>query len=325
MKGYNHIMLKQEPLVTIVTPSYNQAQYLEKTMLSVLNQDYPHMEYFVMDGGSTDGSVEIIEKHASKLAGWVSEKDKGQADAVNKGFALAKGDIVGWLNSDDLYYPGAISGAVKAFQDHPEASIVFSDVNSIDSHGNAFNRMTFGDWKLKDLMCFNIISQPGVFMRRVVLEEAGYLGLDYHYLLDVELWLRMAAVAEPFYVPDVVWSAARMHDDAKNRAQALKFGPEAFRIAKWLCEDERFYPLSSQIFKQIWAGAYRIDASYHAEAEDYHGALKSYWQMMKRQPFQSPKAYARLVKSLINVIGFRRLNETYNKLRDYRGKKSLKE
>lgn len=278
-----------------------------------------------MDGGSTDGSVKIIEKHASKLAGWLSEKDKGQADAVNKGFALAKGDIVGWLNSDDLYYPGAIAGAVKAFKEHPEASIVFSDVNSIDSQGNAFNRMVFGDWKLKDLMCFNIISQPGVFMRRTVLEETGYLGLDYHFLLDVELWLRMAAIAEPFYVPDVVWSAARMHDDAKNRSQALNFGPEAFRVAKWLCEDERFYPLSSQIFKQIWAGAYRIDAFYRAEAEDYRGAIKSYWQMMKRQPFQSPKAYARLAKSLINVLGFRRLNESYNKLRDQRGKKNLED
>lgn len=311
------------PLVSVITPSFNQAQYLEQTLLSVLEQDYPHLEYFVMDGGSTDGSVEIIQKHASRLAGWVSEKDKGQADAVNKGFSQATGEIVGWLNSDDLYYPGAISSAVKAFQEHPDASIVFSDVNSIDSQGKAFNRMSFGDWKLKDLMCFNIISQPGVFMRRAVLEEAGYLGLDYHYLLDVELWLRMAAIAEPYYVPNVVWSAARMHENAKNRAQALRFGPEAFRIAKWLCEDKRFYPLSAQIFKKIWAGAYRIDAFYRVEAEDYQGAVKSYWQMIKRQPFQSPKAYARLAKSLINILGLKRLNESYNKLRENRGKKRL--
>ena len=311
------------PLVSVITPSFNQAQYLEQTLLSVLEQDYPHLEYFVMDGGSTDGSVEIIQKHASRLAGWVSEKDKGQADAVNKGFSQATGEIVGWLNSDDLYYPGAISSAVKAFQEHPDASIVFSDVNSVDSQGKAFNRMSFGDWKLKDLMCFNIISQPGVFMRRAVLEEAGYLGLDYHYLLDVELWLRMAAIAEPYYVPNVVWSAARMHENAKNRAQALRFGPEAFRIARWLYEDKRFYPLSAQIFKKIWAGAYRIDAFYRVEAEDYQGAVKSYWQMIKRQPFQSPKAYARLAKSLINILGLKRLNESYNKLRENRGKKRL--
>ncbi|NLA79497.1 MAG: glycosyltransferase [Chloroflexi bacterium] len=318
-------MPQQMPLVSVVTPSYNQAQYLEQTMLSVLDQDYPHIEYWVMDGGSSDGSVDIIKKHASRLAGWVSEKDKGQADAVNKGFSRASGDIVGWLNSDDLYYPGAIAGAVKAFQDHPEASIVFSDVNSIDDEGIAFNRMRFGDWKLEDLMRFNIISQPGVFMRRSVLEKAGYLGLDYHFLLDVELWLRMAAIAEPFYVPDVVWSAARMHADAKNRAQALNFGPEAFRIAKWLCEDERFYPLSARIFKQIWAGAYRIDAFYRVEAEDYRGALKSYREMLKLQPIQAPKAYARLVKSLINIMGFKNLGKTYEHLREKIGKKRLRE
>lgn len=318
-------MPNQEILVSVVTPSYNQAQYLEQTMRSVLDQDYPHIEYFVMDGGSTDGSLEIIQKHASRLAGWVSEKDKGQADAVNKGFARANGEIIGWLNSDDIYYPGAITGAVNAFKEHPEASIVFSDVNSIDSQGQPFNRMVFGDWKLKDLMSFNIISQPGVFMRRAVLEEAGYLGLDFHYLLDVELWLRMTAIAEPFYVQNVVWSAARMHEDAKNRAQALNFGPEAFRIAKWLCEDERFYPLSAQIFKQIWAGAYRIDAFYRVEAEDYHGALKSYWQMMKRQPFQPAKSYARLFKSMINILGFKKLIQSYDHVRDQRGKKRLKD
>lgn len=318
-------MLKFNPLVSIITPSFNQAQYLEQTLLSVLNQDYPHIEYWVMDGRSTDESVEIIQKHADKLAGWVSEKDKGQADAVNKGFRRASGEIIGWLNSDDLYYPGAIAGAVKAFQEHPEASIVFSDVNSIDSHGNAFNRMRFGDWKLKDLMQFKIISQPGVFMRRAVLEQAGFLNLDYHYLLDVELWLRMASIAEPVYVPNALWSAARMHDDAKNHAQALQFGPEAFKIAKWLCEDERFYPLSSQIFNKIWAGAYRIDAFYRAEAEDYHGAIKSYGDMMKHWPFQSIESYARLFKSLGKMSRFKVFSKIYEKINELRGKRSIKE
>lgn len=313
-----------KPLVSIVTPSFNQAQYLEQTILSVLEQDYPHIEYWLMDGASTDGSVEIIQKYADRLAGWVSEKDKGQADAVNKGFRQATGDIVGWLNSDDLYYPGAISAAVKAFQENPDASFVFSDVNSIDGHGNAFNRMHFGDWKLKDLMQFKIISQPGVFMRRSALEQAGYLDLDYHYLLDVELWLRMASIAEPVYEPDALWSAARMHDDAKNHAKALEFGPEAFRIAKWLCEDERFYPLNAQIFNKIWAGAYRIDAFYRAEAEDYRGAIASYGEMMKRWPFQPIESYARLFKSLFKSSGFKGLSELYEKIREHRGKRSIK-
>ena len=113
-------MLSQ-PLVSIITPSFNQASFLEQTLLSVLEQDYPNIEYWVIDGGSTDNSLEIIKKYEHRMAGWVSEKDRGQADGVNKGFAKATGQIIGWLNSDDLYYPGAIAGAVEAIQQHPDA------------------------------------------------------------------------------------------------------------------------------------------------------------------------------------------------------------
>ena len=226
--GYNEKM-QRAPLVSIVTPSFNQAAFLEQTICSVLEQDYPNIEYWVIDGGSTDNSIEIIKQFAPRLAGWVSEKDKGQADGINKGLTKATGEIIGWLNSDDLYYPGAIAGAVEAFRLHPEASFVFSDVESIDEQGNAFNLMRYGNWKLPDLMTFHIIGQPGVFMRRAVLEQAGYLDLNYNYLLDVQLWLRMAAIAEPYYAPEEVWAAARIHSDAKNVAHAKDFGVEAFR------------------------------------------------------------------------------------------------
>ena len=304
------------PLVSIVTPSYNQGSFLEKTMLSVLEQDYPKIEYWVIDGGSTDNSVDIIKSHQQRLAGWVSEKDRGQADGVNKGFAKATGEIVGWLNSDDLYYPGAIREAVAAFQAHPEASFVFSDVESIDGEGKAFNLMRYGDWKLADLMAFNIIGQPGVFIRREVLEQAGYLDLSYNYLLDVQLWLKMARISEPFYAPGKVWAAARLHEKAKNAAQVSGFGPEAFRLAKWLCEDEAYYPLNAQNFNKIWAGAHRLNAFYQVEAQNYGDALRSYARMLRFQPKQPLLTYRRMVFALLGWLGLGKLRKPYERLRE---------
>ena len=211
------------PRVTVITPSYNQAAFLEETIRSVLSQNYPNLEYFVMDGGSTDGSVEIIQRYAGQLAGWVSEKDRGQADAINKGFDRATGDIVAWLNSDDLYLPGAIASAAAALESHPQWGMVFGDVVSINGAGERINVMTYGGWGLDELMQFNIIGQPGVFMRREALQKAGPLDLSYHFLLDHHLWLRVAQEAPMGYIPQR-WASARFHADAKNVARAADFG-----------------------------------------------------------------------------------------------------
>ena len=120
--------MKNFPKISIVTPSYNQAEFLERTILSVLNQDYPNLEYIIIDGGSTDGSVEIIKKYEKYLAYWVSEKDKGQSDAINKGFQKSTGDILAWLNSDDTYLSGTLFKVVKAFQENPNADLIFGNI-----------------------------------------------------------------------------------------------------------------------------------------------------------------------------------------------------
>lgn len=307
--------MEEEPLVSIVTPSYNQGAFLEETIRSVIDQNYPNLEHWVIDGGSSDNSLNIIKDYQHHLTGWVSEKDSGQADAINKGFAKVNGEIVAWLNSDDIYYPGAIRQAVQAFREHPEASFVYSDVESIDAEGKPFHLMHYGDWKLADLMAFNIIGQPGVFMRREVLEQAGYLDLSYHFLLDVQLWLKMAVLAEPFYVHDAVWAGARLHADAKNAAQVTGFGPEAFRVAKWLCDDPAFYPLSGEIFKDIWAGAHRINAFYQVEARNYGEALRSYAKMYRYKPTGSPRTFRRMVFALLGYLGFEKLRAPYERLR----------
>ena len=137
-------------------------------VITVVNQDYPNIEYLVVDGGSTDGSLDVIKKYAEKIDWWVSEKDRGQADAVNKGIQKARGKYIGWLNSDDLYLPGTIRKAVEVLEKNPKAGFVFGDVQSIDENDRVFNIMTYGDWTLPDLMQFKIIGQPGVFRNNFV-------------------------------------------------------------------------------------------------------------------------------------------------------------
>ncbi|HLA97025.1 MAG TPA: glycosyltransferase family 2 protein, partial [Anaerolineales bacterium] len=129
-----------QPLVSIVTPSFNQGRFLEETIQSVLAQDYPRIEYLIVDGGSTDGSLEIIRRYADRLGWWVSEPDRGQTEALNKGFARARGEIFAWLNSDDTYLPQAVSEAVAYLQAHPEAGMVYGDANLVDEHGRVIGK-----------------------------------------------------------------------------------------------------------------------------------------------------------------------------------------
>ncbi len=179
-------------LVSIITPSYNQAAYLEQTILSVLNQDYAPIEYIVVDGASKDASVEIIKKYADRLAYWVSEKDGGQAEAINKGFARATGEIIAWLNSDDYYLEGAVSAAVKIFEANPDVVLVYGNMLAVDEHGKTFNTLTYKQLTLEDLLCFQIIGQPAVFMRRSALQKTNSLDATFHFLLDHFLWIQLA-------------------------------------------------------------------------------------------------------------------------------------
>ena len=158
----NLLPLPKRPLISIVTPSYNQGKYLEQTIQSVLKQDYPRIEYLIVDGASTDDSVEIIKKYvlvsgsllpqnrqqavglqSHKIDWWVSEKDQGQGDAINKGLARVQGDIVAWLNSDDYYLPNAISAAVKVFEQNPHVIMIYGDMLAVDEHGRTLNHLKY--------------------------------------------------------------------------------------------------------------------------------------------------------------------------------------
>ena len=295
-------------LVSIVTPSFNQASYLEQTMRSVLNQDYADIEYLVIDGASTDGSVDIIKRHASRLAYWVSEKDSGQAEAINKGMARAKGDIVAWLNSDDYYLPGTIAAALKAFEQNPDAVLVYADMLAVDEHGQTFNTLRYRQLTLEDLLSFQIIGQPAVFMRRAAFESAGGLDLSYHFMLDHHLWIRIAAQGRILHVPQT-WSAARYHPAAKNRAQAAAFGQEAFRILDWAKTYAPTSYLLSSISHRALASAHRVDARYLLDGGQPAASLAAWTRAFFIHP---PTALARLNllgSALLNLTGLGKLRE----------------
>lgn len=310
----------QKPLVSIITPSYNQAAYLEAAIQSVLAQDYQPIEYLIVDGASSDGSVEIIRRYQDRLAWWVSEPDHGQAEAINKGFARAQGKYIAWLNSDDLYLPGAVRSAVAVLEEDPALGMVFGDAITIDADGEFINRLSFGDWGLNDLLGFRIICQPAVFMRRTVLERAGYLSPNYHFMLDHHLWLRVAQQAPIKHFPGEqgLWAAARMHAAAKNVKQAEGFSRETLHLLEWMKSDPELAPLVAAKRRRIEAGAYRLNARYLLDGDLPGPALGAYMRSLARNPGFALRHWHRMVYAVLCMLGGKNLANTYYHLQQQR-------
>src|SRR5574337_800152 len=212
------------PLVSIITPSFNQANYLEETILSVLNQDYPNLEYIIIDGGSTDGSVNIIRKHEQRLAYWVSEPDLGQSHAVNKGFLRAKGEILGWVNSDDLLCPGAVRLAAEFLASNPEVSLVYGGADFIDADGRLMLPMRCEDFDVARCLTRLVtpIPNPAAFLRKDTIRRIGLLDQNLRYYMDFEYWIRATlAGLQISRIPDTL-AHIRVHHDAKTVGQIPK-------------------------------------------------------------------------------------------------------
>jgi len=304
-------------LVSIITPSFNQAAYLEQTLRSVLEQNYSHIEYMVVDGASTDNSVEIIRKYESKLTWWVSEKDTGQADAINKGFARATGEIIAWLNSDDYYLAGAISAAVKIFEENPEVVLVYGNMLAVDEHGKTFNALNYKQLTLEDLLCFQIIGQPSAFIRRSALQITGGLDPAFHFLLDHHLWIRLAQQGKILHV-NQTWSAARYHAEAKNVAKAAEFGREAFRILDAVAQDKNLAPVLARVNRRARASAHRVDARYLLDGGQPAAALSAWMRALFIHP---PTALARLnlfASAILNLFGLGKLRSAILRKRESR-------
>jgi len=223
-------MLPHLPLVSFVTPSFNQAPFLEETICSVLEQDYPHIEYILVDGGSQDGSTEIIQRYADRLAWWVSEPDQGQTDAINKGFRRARGDILAWLNSDDTYLPHAISQAVEFLQANPQAGMVYGDANLVDGGGNVIGKFPSRQTDYRRLRRGYVhIPQQAAFFRTSLWQQVGPLDPSFYFAMDYDLWVRLARLAELCYQPRL-WANFRLHDTGKSVIADDRCWPEMLRV-----------------------------------------------------------------------------------------------
>jgi glycosyltransferase involved in cell wall biosynthesis len=268
------------PLISVVTPSFNQAAFIEDTLRSVLAQDYPNTEYMVIDGGSTDGSVAIIRRYASRISYWVSEMDRGQAHAINKGFERARGDILAWLNSDDTYLPGALSSVAACFAERPDVDLVYGDYVYIDPEGRTLlRRRLFDSMSYETLLYHDYLGQPAVFFRRSLLDKVGPVDEQLYYHMDWELFLRMWKVCQPLHLR-VPLATSRLVPTAKSNAQ-----DSAAYVAGTLLVQERHMNRRFQ--------SPRINRLWHRTSYYAAFGLRA-WAVLRENPLQ----YLRILHTL---------------------------
>ena len=223
--------MNDKPLVSIITPSFNQARFLRRTIDSVLSQDYPNLEYILFDGDSTDGSQAIIKEYEDQLGYWESVADQGQTDAINKGFAKASGKYLAWLNSDDVYQPGAVSEAVAYLENHPDVGLVYGDCTFIDAQDRTIGQFPAAQTNYSRLRRgFVHIPQQSSFFRAEHWQKVGPLDPTFYFAMDYDLWVRLAKEASLVYLPGRLWASFRLHGDAKTIAADAPCWPEMLRV-----------------------------------------------------------------------------------------------
>ncbi len=229
-------MLKEDyPKISIVTPSYNQGEYIEETILSVINQNYPNLEYIIIDGGSTDNSVEIIKKYEKYLAYWVSEKDRGQSDAINKGLAKCTGDVFNWLNSDDCLNEGSLYeiGKIYAAQ---SPDLICGKLQHFGNTDGVINPLFEFDWHqtLVENLYSRSIVQPSMFYRKSLIDSFSGVNENLHYTMDLEIWIKFSFLNHQLNIvkSDCLFSSFRLHDKSKTCSEFIEFKKDVYSIER---------------------------------------------------------------------------------------------
>jgi len=270
------------PRLSIVTPSFNQAAFIEETIRSVLLQNYPNLEYIVIDGGSTDGSVEIIRKYAQWLTYWVSEPDRGQAHAINKGFARATGNVMAWLNSDDRYLPNAFAHVVDAFAQQPAAGLVFGKIElMLESDTRVIGYATHAEQMLDELA---LPYQPACFFAREVLQRVGKLDEGLAYALDADLLVRIMANAEWLSVPHAL-ATFRMQAASKTSTAEANFANELLLILARVLAHRAAYPKwQTRDPRELQCVFYRRASKHLYMSNQFTAALRLLWRAARANP-----------------------------------------
>ena len=270
------------PRLSIITPSYNQGQFLEQTIRSVLSQGYPNLEYIVMDGGSTDSSLEIIQRYADKFSYWTSQPDNGQAEAINEGFRFATGKYIAWINSDDLYLPGCLQKAVDALEANPTAVMAFGQVEVINEQGKKIAMFRPVTYIFNDLLTYKtIVPQQAAVFRRSMLAETGVLNTNLHFALDHEFFLRIGERYPVISLPDVM-AQYRLSKINKGTIQRSSWAAEFVQIVDHFFREPAAQEKYAALQAQAYAGAHYkgagilLDDGFYAQARQWYRIAAQY-------------------------------------------------